>query len=497
MEPTLAYGLLIATIGLFGYIGYNAASGKDIEVDEYLAARGSQSSMRIALSLFASGMGVWILFGPSEVGYWGGFWDVVGYALSSATPFLLLAYVGPKIRSSLPDGVTLADYVRARLGRTMQIYVGIISILYMFTFLFAEFTAIGKASSILGGLDPLIPMILIAAATASYTALGGLPASLATDRIQALTVIALLTGLGILLMAQMFSDGLDEWINQAKAFNPEDEWSIGSMSYMDSFASGLALIIAITAAEMFSQGNWQRTHASESPEALQRGALIASMMVFPLVLIMGILGTVVAGRGAPMFGDVYDPSAAFFILIADAGTLILILFLVLAVALVCSSADTLLNAITASVTRDLSDGRMNLSQARIVTIGLMPVAVYLATGPTVLGFTFDASSVFGIFLFADLLAAATVAPVLLTLWNRITSEGALAGAISGFLGVILYGTYTEDYMKGIEYIYKPVNEYGLANLNVFLSALIASGIVTILVSIATASEPGLTTTEEE
>ena len=197
-------------------------------------------------------------------------------------------------------------------------------------------------------------------------------------------------------------------------------------------------------------------------------------MVFPLVLIMGILGTIVAGRGAPMFGDVYDPSSAFFILISDAGTLILILFLVLAVALVCSSADTLLNAITASVARDLSDGRMEISHARIATIGMMPVAVYLATGPTVFGFTFDATSVFGIFLFADLLAAATVAPVLLTLWNRITSEGALAGAFSGFLGVIIYGTYTENFMKGVEYIYKPVNEYGLANLNVFLSALIAS-----------------------
>ena len=148
-------------------------------------------------------------------------------------------------------------------------------------------------------------------------------------------------------------------------------------------------------------------------------------MVFPLVLIMGILGTVVAGRGAPMFGEVYDPSSAFFILISDAGTLILVLFLVLAVALVCSSADTLLNAITASVTRDLSDGRMELSHARIATIGMMPVAVFLATGPTILGFTFDAAcSVFGIFLFADLLAAATVAPVLLTLWDRITPQGA-------------------------------------------------------------------------
>ena len=120
---------------------------------------------------------------------------------------------------------------------------------------------------------------------------------------------------------------------------------------------------------------------------------------------------------------------------------------------------------------------------------MMPVAVYLATGPTVFGFTFDATSVFGIFLFADLLAAATVAPVLLTLWNQITSEGALAGAFSGFLGVIIYGTYTENFMKGVEYIYKPVNEYELANLNVFLSALIASTLVTILVSIYTGSKP--------
>ena len=108
MEQTLAYGFLILTIGIFGYIGYRATEGKDIEVDEYLAARGSQTSVRVALSLFASGMGVWILFGPSEVGYWGGFWDVTGYAVSAATPFLLLAYVGPRIRASLPEGITLA-----------------------------------------------------------------------------------------------------------------------------------------------------------------------------------------------------------------------------------------------------------------------------------------------------------------------------------------------------------------------------------------------------
>ena len=68
-------------------------------------------------------------------------------------PFILLAYVGPQIRDRLPTGVTLADYVRIRLGRPMQIYVGLISVLYMFTFLFAEFTAIGKATETLSMLN--------------------------------------------------------------------------------------------------------------------------------------------------------------------------------------------------------------------------------------------------------------------------------------------------------------------------------------------------------
>ena len=102
MDTNIAYGLMIATLGVFGYIGYQASNAKEIEADDYLSARGSQDWLRIGLSLFASGMGIWILFGPSEVGYYGGFWDVVGYAVSSATPFILLAYVLSLIHISEP-----------------------------------------------------------------------------------------------------------------------------------------------------------------------------------------------------------------------------------------------------------------------------------------------------------------------------------------------------------------------------------------------------------
>jgi SSS family solute:Na+ symporter len=473
MNTNIAYVLMIATLGFFGYIGFQAVRDREIEQDEYLSARGSQDWFRIGLSLFASGMGIWILFGPSEVGYYGGFWDVVGYAVSASTPFLLLAYVGPMIRDKLPDGVTLADYVRLRIGRPMQIYVGVISVIYMFTFLFAEFTAIGKAMSVLSDMNPIIPMILVGVVTVGYTAYGGLPASLRTDRIQAWVVLWLV----IVLLLILFAGDLSTLISDAKAYNPEDDWSIGSMSYMDSFKSGLALVVAITAAEMFSQGNWQRAWASENNDALKKGALLAAVLVLPLVFIMGVLGTVAAGQGA-----VNDPSAAFFVLLEDVHVFIIAGFVILGIALVCSSVDTLQNAVSASITRDISDNKMDLSQARIVTVAMIPVAIYLATGPTIGNFTFDALSVFGIFLFADLLAAATVAPVFLTLWNKITSTGAISGAISGFIGVIAYGAYTSDLSTGISYIFSPTNEYGLANLNVFLSALLASGIVTVFVS---------------
>lgn len=473
MNTNIAYCLMIATLGFFGYIGYKAATTKKIDADEYLSARGTQNWLKIGLSLFASGMGIWILFGPSEVGYWGGFWDVVGYAVSASTPFLLLAYVGPKIRRKLPDGVTLADYVRMQIGRPMQIYVGIISVTYMFTFLFAEFTAIGKAMHVLSDMDPIIPMVAVGIVTAAYTAYGGLPTSLRTDKIQAWVVLWLI----ITLLLVLFAGDLSSLISDAKAYNPEgeDNWSIGSMSYMDSFKSGLALVVAITAAEMFSQGNWQRAWASEDEEALKKGSLLAAGLVLPLVFIMGVLGTVAAAKGTAS-----DPSAAFFVLLEDVHVLIIAGFVVLGIALVCSSVDTLQNAISASITRDLSDGKMNLNQARIATVAMIPLAIYLATGPTIGSFTFDAASVFGIFLFADLLAAATVLPVLLTLWHRIDSRASLAGAISGLLSVVIYGMYTADFSTGIGYLTSPTNDFGLANLEVFLSALIGSGLVTII-----------------
>jgi len=456
------------TLLFFGWLGLKSSGGKNLDNDDFLSARGSQNWIMIGLSLFASGMGIWILFAPSEVGYYGGFYDVFGYALSSATPFLLLAYLGPLIRNITPNGVTLADYVRQKMGRPMQFYVGVISIIYMFTFMFAEYIAIGRAVEFLSGIDVLIPIIYVAIVTTFYTVIGGLPVSIKTDRIQSFFIIWLL----ICVIIFMFGEGINDILNDAKTYNPEDDWSIGSISDYSTFEAGLALVLAITAAEMFSQGNWQRTWASKDNEALQKGALLASALCFIAVLLFGFLGTVAAGRGA-----LSDPSIAFFELIRNYSELVLAMFLVLGVALVCSSIDTLQNAIVAVVSRDLTDSKLDIVQAKYVVVAIAPIAIILAWF-----YADEALSVFRIFLIADLFAAATVLPIFLSLSDRVTANGGLVGAIFGLISVVIYGTYTSNLETGIDYLTNPVNDYGLANLEVFLSALVGSALVTIIVS---------------
>ena len=125
----------------------------------------------------------------------------------------------------------------------------------------------------------------------------------------------------------------------------------------------------------------------------------------------------------------------------------------------------------------MTDSKHDINQTRYVAIFVAPIALILAWY-----YSDDSLSVFRIFLVADLFAAATVLPIFLSLSDRVTPNGGLIGAISGLISVVIYGTFTSDLETGLQYIINPVNDFGLANLDVFLSALLGSALMTILVS---------------
>ena len=67
ISSSLAYFLLLGSLAFFAWLGYKESLKIEIDQDSFQSARNSQNWIMIGLSLFASGIGIWILFGPSSV----------------------------------------------------------------------------------------------------------------------------------------------------------------------------------------------------------------------------------------------------------------------------------------------------------------------------------------------------------------------------------------------------------------------------------------------
>ncbi len=410
--------LAVATMAvvLVGLVLVARGAGRTDQVDEYLAARDTQSVLRLSLAFLASGLGAWILFAPPEVGQAVGVLGVIGYAVGGALPFLAYAWLGPRIRAAAPDGITLTDWVRRRYGRPAQVWVAVVSVFYMFMFVTAELTAIGGVLDLLGGVDPWVSIVAVAVVTAGYTAWGGLPASLRTDQVQAVMIIGLVAiAVGAIL------------------FHVDDPLQAARDGGLDTFSrsgweSIVVLAIAITAANLFHQGYWQRTWAADDAETVARAGRGGALLSFLVLLPVGATGLVAAGLAVEA-GTEPSP-VPFFSLLAGLPEVVIVLVVVLAVALVASSVDTLQSALAALLAEDLTDRRLTITGARVATVLLTVPAVLIA----VKGY-----DVLRLFLIADLVAAASVGPVFLGLRRRATGAGVIAGSVAGLAAVVVLG----------------------------------------------------------
>lgn len=181
--------------------------------NSYLAARDSQGLVSMTLSYFVSGMGAWVIFAAPQAAVIGGSIALVGYALSTAFPLLLFGLIAPVMRKNVPNGFTMIEYVYARFGLANSVYVGITAMLYMMIYLTAELTSAGTLATGLSQIPtmestfwegenvfspmPLSPILGVSLITLSYTAIGGLPVSILTDRVQGVGIFLLTLIIGI------------------------------------------------------------------------------------------------------------------------------------------------------------------------------------------------------------------------------------------------------------------------------------------------------------
>lgn len=399
-----AIAVTLITVATFTLLGLLQASRHATNLEDYMVNRNRVGTGAALATIVASAMGAWILFSPPEVGATSGIAGILGYCIGQATPAALFAVMGTRMRFLMPYGHSLNEYVLHRFGQAMYgLTLGIV-VFYMFVYLAAELTAIAKAVELMAGIPLGLTALLVMTAVFIYTLVGGLAATIFTDAIQFLVIVPLLIlSFGVAVVA------LGGW-GSAIAPVTDAAPQLLTLANGPGLKFGATLIIAVMAAEMFNQANWQRVYACKTDAVVRRSFLGSFLLILPMLLMAGLLGIL-----AMHFG--FSDDRAFFSLIqalalpgwVSLGVLVLVL------ALVMSSLDTLLNGIASVFTTDLirffptkaSSGILRLTRLLTVVVGL-PAILIAARGYNVLY----------LFLLADLVCAGALFPVLFGLYSR-------------------------------------------------------------------------------
>ncbi|MEL7224619.1 MAG: hypothetical protein AAGL17_07095 [Cyanobacteria bacterium J06576_12] len=360
--------VLVVAVAAFALVGLSKLSKRAVDLEDYMVSRNQVGGPVALATVTASALGAWILFSPAEAGsdpFFGGISAILGYCIGSAAAVFMFVFVGPRLRQIMPWGHSLNEYVRARFGRqsvggdfgsdsgsdttrqsgwgqAMYLLTLAVMLLYMFVYLAAELTAIAQALQIIADVPLVLTATVVIVAVFLYTTAGGLKATILTDTFQFVLIVPLLLicfGATIVLLGGF-----------GPAFAPVAEKlpEMFNLANVPSSRFGATLTIAIIAAELFNQGNWQRVYACRDDQTVRRSFLGSSLVILPLIFLSGLLGLIAAGfelSGTTAFFDLLET-------LTIPGWLPAAVVL-LAVALVMSSLDTLLNGISAVFTVDL------------------------------------------------------------------------------------------------------------------------------------------------
>ncbi len=439
-------------------------------LDGFVTARDSVRGVAAMTTIVASIMGGWILFSPAEAATWAGLVSIVGYAVAQALPLFAFAVLGPRIRKLAPNGHALTEFTWFRYGRAMYVVVLIFVLLYMVVFLGAEMGAIARVVRLVADV-PLLPIILsISAATLIYTAYGGLRASIFTDRIQFLVffpLLAIIFGASVAALG-----GWDASFDNVRENSP----ALLRWDHRPGIELGITFLIGVFAANLFHQGFWQRVYAVKNTRTLRWSFIVSGVLVMILIIGAGIFGLWAVGLGL-VTEDAPAGIALFTLVITILPSWAVILLTLLALVLVMSSLDTLLNGIASVLVTDLHRLRGGITASGLLWRARM-ATVFLIIPVILIGYFFD--SVLYPFLVADLVSTAGVVPVFIGMYvSRFSSRAALISTLSGLVaGAIFFPTRN---LQGW-WTWEPLTELWdiLASGNLvtsFLAALIVSSLV--------------------
>ncbi|MEG0309191.1 MAG: sodium:solute symporter family protein [Clostridium sp.] len=270
--------IVIVYLLLMLAVGYIANKFFIKNSSDYMLAGRSLPAIMVACSLAANNIG-----GGSTVGLAGkayGDWGMsaVWYVLAAAIGIIPMAFFAPKLRRVM--AYTIPEVVGRRFGKTSHIITSILNIISLFCLTASQVLASGIIISQLVGLDLNLAIIIGAAFTIIYTAMGGLLADAFTDLFQWAIIF-----FGLLIAVPFVIHGVGGW-DKIVAAVPPAKMSINGM--------GVALVISLigqyfitfmSGPEMVS-----RVFSAKDEKAGRNAVLLSALFMALFAFIPAIIG---------------------------------------------------------------------------------------------------------------------------------------------------------------------------------------------------------------
>ncbi|WP_154793169.1 sodium:solute symporter family protein [Occultella kanbiaonis] len=405
---------------------------KEENADGYMTAGNNIGFGISAASMTATWIWASSMYASATSGYTYGISGPIHYGLWGALMILFIYPFGRRIRAVAPKAHTLAEVMYARHGRSSQVMLAGSNVVGSVISLMSNFIAGGALISLLSPFSFFQGVIAVAGGVLLYTLWSGFRASVLTDFVQ---VVAMLGAVVIIVPAIFFAADFPAAFETGAAnLTPQQ----GNFFSSDAFLNqGAPYIAAVLAYAIGNQTIAQRLFAVRE-DLIKKTFVTATFGYGAMVIGVGMLGVLALYLGIePAGGDVNNlvpQMAATYLTPA-----LLVLFFVMIIGALSSTADSDLAALSSIVMTDgygQTVGKENANPKTMLLIGRITMIVATAAA---VAFASLQLSILDLLVFVGALWGALVFPVIASFyWDRVTNKAftiSVVAALAVFLPV--------------------------------------------------------------
>lgn len=265
---------------------------KPKDIKEYLSGNQNLGYISMALSISATWIWAPALFVSAEKSYINGYAGLMWFVLPNILCLLLFIPFAIKIRKQNPDGYTLSNYIGRRYDKKVKgIYITQLSLLAVLSTV-VQLVAGGKIISLMTGIPFVYTSIILGGVALLYSLNKGIKASIFTDAVQMIMILAVVFLLVPLLIK---NNGVEPIFNGLNGVN-NDTTFFNDKGWQLFLAFGIPTTIGLIAGPFGDQNFYQRIF-SVKEDKIKHSMVLASIFFAIVPIGMGLIGFMASGIG--------------------------------------------------------------------------------------------------------------------------------------------------------------------------------------------------------